>query len=71
MFSGLSEPSRGCRLRANSAKRPAANTLNADNQLLELLEKDLNKAVEQPKERRRLQFSKQVVDHPKVRQFIR
>ena len=53
------------------AKRPAANTLNGDNQLLELLEKDLNKAVEQPMERRRLQFSKQVVDHPKVRHFIR
>ena len=52
-------------------KPPAANALNADNQLLELLEKDLNKAVEQSKERRRLQFSKQVVDHPKVRQYIR
>ena len=34
----------------------------ADNRLLELLEKDLNKAVELPKERRRLQFSKQVID---------
>ena len=60
---------------ASSAAAPAkpstANTLKEDQQLLELLEKDLNKAVEQPKERRRLQFSKQVVDHPKVRQFIR
>ncbi len=60
---------------ASSASAPAkpstANALKGDQQLLELLEKDLNKAVEQPKERRRLQFSKQVVDHPKVRQFIR
>ncbi len=53
------------------AKRPAANTPNRDDHLLELLEKDLNKAVEQSKERRRLQFSPQVVDHPKVRQYLR
>jgi membrane-bound lytic murein transglycosylase D len=39
--------------------------------LLELLEKDLDKAVEQPKERRRLQFSKEIVDHPKVRHFLK
>jgi transglycosylase-like protein with SLT domain/LysM domain-containing protein len=43
----------------------------ADNRLLELLQKDLDKAVEQPKERRRLQFSKDVVDNPKVRHFIK
>jgi membrane-bound lytic murein transglycosylase D len=42
----------------------------SDNRLLELLEKDIDKAVEQPKERRRLQFSKDVVEHPRVRQFI-
>ena len=41
-----------------------------DNRLLELLEKDIDKAVEQPKERRRLQFSRDVVEHPRVRQFI-
>src|SRR5512147_2464071 len=41
-----------------------------DNRLLELLEKDIDKAVEQPRERRRLQFSKDVVEHPRVRQFI-
>jgi len=38
---------------------------------LELLEKDLDKAVEQPKERRRLQFSKEVIDNPKVRHFVK
>ncbi|MGH7817497.1 MAG: transglycosylase SLT domain-containing protein, partial [Candidatus Binatia bacterium] len=43
----------------------------ADNRLLELLEKDLDKAVEQPKERRRLQFSKEVIENPKVRHFIK
>ena len=42
----------------------------SDNRLLELLDKDIDKAVEQPKERRRLQFSKDVVEHPRVRQFI-
>lgn len=49
----------------------SASKLSADNRLLEFLEKDLNKAVEQPKERRRLQFSKQVIDDPKVRHFIK
>jgi membrane-bound lytic murein transglycosylase D len=44
--------------------------LSADDRLLELLEKDLDKAIEQPKERRHLQFSKEVVNHPKVRNFI-
>ncbi len=39
--------------------------------MLDLLEKDLDKAVEQPKERRRLQFSKEVVDNPKVRYFVK
>lgn len=42
----------------------------SDNRLLELLEKDIDKALEQPKERRRLQFSKDVIEHPRVRQFI-
>lgn len=49
----------------------AAAKRSADNQLLDLLEKDLNKAFEQSKERRRLQFSKQIINHPKVRQYIR
>jgi membrane-bound lytic murein transglycosylase D len=48
----------------------ASRDLNADDRLLELLEKDLDKAVEQPKERRHLQFSREVVNHPKVRHFL-
>jgi membrane-bound lytic murein transglycosylase D len=54
-----------------SPSAQASRDLSADNRLLELLEKDLDKAVEQPKERRRLQFSKEVVDHPKVRHFLK
>jgi peptidoglycan lytic transglycosylase D len=42
----------------------------ADNRLLELFEKDIDKAVETRKERRRLEFSKEVSSHPKVRYFI-
>lgn len=55
---------------AASSPRSAPNLL-ADNRLLELLQKDLEKAVEQPKERRRLLFSKEVIDHPKVRHFVK
>lgn len=56
------------------ASPPAARSAggpDADNRLLELLQKDLNKAVEQPRERRRLQFSKEVIENPKVRHFIK
>jgi membrane-bound lytic murein transglycosylase D len=42
----------------------------ADDRLLILVEKDLDKAIEQPTERRQLQFSKEVMDNPKVRYFI-
>jgi membrane-bound lytic murein transglycosylase D len=42
----------------------------ADNRLLDLVEKDIEKAVEKPRERRRLEFSKEVSSHPKVRYFI-
>jgi peptidoglycan lytic transglycosylase D len=52
------------------AKAIAAPPPPNDNRLLELLEKDIDKAVDQPKERRRLQFSKDVIEHPRVRQFI-
>jgi membrane-bound lytic murein transglycosylase D len=45
--------------------------LQADNRLLELLEKDLDKAVERPSEHRRLQFSKEAIDNPKVRHFVK
>ena len=54
-----------------SAPVQTAHGVLADNRLLELLEKDLDKAVEQPKERRRLQFSKEVIDNPKVRHFVK
>jgi membrane-bound lytic murein transglycosylase D len=49
----------------------AGRDLSADNRLLELLEKDLDKALEQSKERRHLQFSKEVIDNPKVRYFVK
>jgi membrane-bound lytic murein transglycosylase D len=55
---------------------PAATTLQkvrgprADDRLLDLLEKDLDKAVEKPPEARRLEFSKSVIENPKVRYFI-
>lgn len=56
---------------AAKAGRSMPASLLADNRLLELLEKDLDKAVEQPPEYRRLQFSKEVVSHPKVRHFVK
>jgi soluble lytic murein transglycosylase-like protein/LysM repeat protein len=54
-----------------SSPAQAQRNLGADNRLLDLMEKDLDKAVEQPKERRRLQFSKEVVDNPQVRHFVK
>jgi membrane-bound lytic murein transglycosylase D len=64
--------------RAENGEKPtlksATNStaaIRADNRLLELLEKDLEKAVEQPTEKRRLQFSKEVIDNSKVRYFVR
>jgi membrane-bound lytic murein transglycosylase D len=53
---------------SSTAQRQGA--FQADNRLLELLEKEIDKAVEQPPERRRLQFSKEVVGNPKVRHFL-
>jgi membrane-bound lytic murein transglycosylase D len=43
---------------------------NADDRLLDLLQKDIDKAVEQPIERRRIQFSKAVIEHARVRYFV-
>ncbi len=43
----------------------------ADDRLLDLLEKDLDRAVLQPVERRRLEFSKAAREHPRVRYFIK
>ncbi len=42
----------------------------ADDRLLDLVEKDLKKAVERPNEGRRLLFSKAVMENPRVRYFI-
>jgi membrane-bound lytic murein transglycosylase D len=44
--------------------------LGAGDRLLELLQKDIDKAVEQPVERRHLQFSKAVIENARVRHFI-
>ncbi len=41
-----------------------------DDRLFDLVEKDLQKSVQQPLESRRLQFSKAVVENPRVRYFI-
>ena len=54
----------------DSAALQKAPGPRADNRLLDLLEKDIDKAVEKPIERRRLEFSKEVSNHPKVRYFI-
>jgi membrane-bound lytic murein transglycosylase D len=54
----------------SSSTAQRQGTFQADNRLLELLEKEIDKAVEQPPERRRLQFSKEVVANPKVRHFL-
>jgi membrane-bound lytic murein transglycosylase D len=56
---------------STASKAPAHAHVTADNRLLELLDKDLDKAVEQPGEARRLQFSQDVIDHPKVRHFVK
>lgn len=53
------------------ATRHPGRALQADNRLLELLEKDLDRAVEQVAEQRRLEFSKAVIDNPQVRHFIK
>ena len=42
----------------------------ADDRLLELLQKDIDKAVEQPSDQRRLQFSKAVTENVRVRYLI-
>jgi soluble lytic murein transglycosylase-like protein len=44
--------------------------LHADDQLLDLLQKDLDRAVKKPTERRQLEFSKAVRENPKVRYYL-
>lgn len=54
------------------ARKPVAPVQwpHADDSLLDLVQKDLDQAVAQPRERRRLQFSKAVVENPRVRYYI-
>jgi membrane-bound lytic murein transglycosylase D len=57
------------------SERPASASQKApgpraDDQLLDLLQKDLDRAIEQTPERRQLQFSKAVTENPKVRYYI-
>ncbi|MGH7826486.1 MAG: transglycosylase SLT domain-containing protein [Candidatus Binatia bacterium] len=55
----------------DASKRAApAYWPDADDGLLDSLQKDLDKAVAQSKERRRIQFSKAVVENPRVRHYI-
>ncbi|MBI2534319.1 MAG: transglycosylase SLT domain-containing protein [Deltaproteobacteria bacterium] len=55
---------------------PASTTLQkvkgprADDRLLDLVEKDLDKAIEKPAEARRREFSKAVMESPRVRYFV-
>jgi membrane-bound lytic murein transglycosylase D len=59
---------------AEPVHRPAPPKIAAaalNDPLLDWVERDVKKAVEQPIERRRLQFSKPVVENPRVRYFIR
>jgi membrane-bound lytic murein transglycosylase D len=42
----------------------------ADSRLEDLVGIDIEKAAEQPKQQRRIEFSKEVIRHPKVRHFI-
>jgi Transglycosylase SLT domain/LysM domain len=54
-------------------KTPAAGRAQAprsDHRLLALVEKDLQQAAEQPRQARHLQFSKAVIENPRVRYFI-
>src|SRR5262245_19425572 len=53
----------------SSLSRQASGS-GAEDRFLNSLENDLNKAVELPVERRRLEFSRAVIEHPKVRYFI-
>jgi membrane-bound lytic murein transglycosylase D len=43
---------------------------HAEDRFLSSLERDLNKAADQPVERRRLEFSREVIENPRVRYFI-
>lgn len=63
----LAAPSKAA---ARTAPAESSRAFEADNRLLELLERDLDNAVRTSGEHRRLQFSAQVVENAKVRHFI-
>ncbi len=42
----------------------------SEKRLIELLDKDIDKALERPKQRRHIQFSKDVIEHPQVRRYL-
>jgi hypothetical protein len=50
--------------------QPVIDQSDTNDRWADLLEKDLDNAVGQPLERRRILFSREVVDHPKIRHFI-
>src|SRR5262249_40891380 len=54
----------------SSAPLPKQSETSSDDQLFNLLQKDLDRVFEQQTERRRLEFSKAVTEHPKVRYYI-
>jgi hypothetical protein len=53
-----------------SAVSRSVSGARADDRFLSSLERDLNKAADQPVERRRLEFSREVIENPRVRYFI-
>jgi hypothetical protein len=70
-----SDPPQETKTAAGSAPHPSSVSINvsatrSEDRFLSSLEKDLNKAVHQPVERRRLEFSKEVIQNPRVRFFI-
>jgi membrane-bound lytic murein transglycosylase B len=61
--------------KTSSAQNDASGLRNAsggrsEDRFLNLLEQDLNKTIDQPVERRQLEFSKAVIENQKVRYFI-
>jgi membrane-bound lytic murein transglycosylase D len=79
----LTSPPSQCSLEENADQRNANGLVDlatlapekfsrpiTDSRLDELVGIDIQKAAEQPKERRSIEFSKEVMRHPKVRYFI-
>lgn len=56
---------------SHRASHPAPPRIPTDNRLLELLDQAFEKAIVEPAERRRLQFSKEVIDNARVQHFVR